>query len=94
MQRAGRHTSFMKLQSILLKFVLLKENADTKDLIRRGIYAYYTLFKAFPEKIAPIMIKGRVLEKMINLVPFFNERRLVYLILEIIEQTLFEVTIN
>ena len=47
-QKAGKHSTFLKLKAPLLRMLMIKEGEEEKDLIRKGIYAYYCLFKVFP----------------------------------------------
>ena len=71
-QMTGKHSSFLKLKQPLLKMIMQKENEDVKELMRKAVYAYYCLFKAFPQEVGPIMVKYGVLARLIYLTPFFN----------------------
>jgi hypothetical protein len=72
--------------------LLQKESPEVIELLRKSVYAYYCLLKAFPQEIAGSTVKFGALARLIQLVPFFNERRIVHLVLEVIEATLGEVT--
>ena len=57
-----------------------------------GVYAYYVLFKVFPQEMNPVMVKHGVLDRLIKLVSFFNDRKVAYIILEIVEQAQNEIS--
>lgn len=63
-----------------------------KELIKRAAFCYYILIKCFPNELTSNIVKFGILNKFIELTWFFAEKKYTFLVLEIIELSLPELT--
>ncbi len=61
--------------------------------MRKAVYSYYMIVKHFTQEMAASVTKFGVLRRLLELWSFFNERKIVYLTLEIIDLCMNEITI-